>query len=291
MIGRKGDYAFASNFLALMSDIRPRRSGQLSYMHSERRYAAISTAADGVFIDAAGRSERASLDITGSGIDGEDRKAREAQASLEGYGACVIWRQCQQSVDGIYLSHSPNGPDFYDGRRNWPQNRMAEDRLKFVSVFSAYGCQASRWKSKGQLSSGVALRHRNVDQSHTALLNDLSLSSLCNPGFHHRMSGSERWVTCKREFAARSEDTNAIVSFGICNWQDESGLRQVGPAGDGCHLLVGKAISLQHDRDRISHQRRGRKGVYHAVSPVHHSLLIQEIQLPGKGCLVDVRSG
>ena len=62
-------------------------------------------------------------------------------------------------------------------------------------------------------------------------------------------------MPCERQLAPGREDPQAVVGGIRRGWQDERGLGEVRPAGEGRHVAVGDAVGVEDDGDRVAVER------------------------------------
>jgi hypothetical protein len=74
-----------------------------------------------------------------------------------------------------------------------------------------------------------------------------------------------------REFQlfARGEDTKARQSFIFCGLLNEDSFRKIHLARDGQHGVIGEAIAVSNDRERIAFEARGGENVKGVVAAFH----------------------
>ena len=94
----------------------------------------------------------------------------------------------------------------------------------------------------------------DADEPHAALLHDVLL---LRRGARRQpdMATAERRMSGKRQLPLRREDAHPIVGFRIRRRQQERGFAEIGPVGDGRHVLVRQAIRADHDGERIALER------------------------------------
>jgi hypothetical protein len=69
--------------------------------------------------------------------------------------------------------------------------------------------------------------------------------------------------------SARREDLDAVVGPGRRGRQEERRLRQVRPAREPQHLLVGETLAVEDDRERVARERLGGEDVDLAEASPH----------------------
>ena len=81
--------------------------------------------------------------------------------------------------------------------------------------------------------------------------------------------GAEGRVPGERKLLHRGEDPHPVVRPLVGRRQQERGLRQVGPAGEQPHLLVGEPVRPVHDRHRVANEWLFGEHVDLSELPVH----------------------
>lgn len=69
------------------------------------------------------------------------------------------------------------------------------------------------------------------------------------------MSSADSRMARERQLAFDGEDAYVIVRIRVGRLDEERGLGQVGPAGDGLHLGAVEVVGLEHDCKRIAFER------------------------------------
>src|SRR5690349_23142214 len=108
-----------------------------------------------------------------------------------------------------------------------------------------------RRRREGQAPLGPP--HR--DQPGTAFLDDGVRIGRLAAGLPPGMAGAERGVPGERQLPGRREDPDEVIGPGRARRQHERGLRQVRPARERLHLLVGEPLGAEHHRDRVAEVR------------------------------------
>jgi hypothetical protein len=66
------------------------------------------------------------------------------------------------------------------------------------------------------------------------------------------MAGAQSGVAGKRQFTPRAKNPHSVVSVWLGGRQHESGLRQIGPVGEGLHVRSAQARSIHYHRQRVA---------------------------------------
>ena len=89
-------------------------------------------------------------------------------------------------------------------------------------------------------------------------------------GLQPGMAGPQRGMPGERQFPGRGEDPDQVIGPGVARRQHERGLRQVRPVRELLHLLVGKPVRAEHDRDRVA-EIRGIGEDVHLTKLIRHT--------------------
>jgi hypothetical protein len=118
---------------------------------------------------------------------------------------------------------------------------------------------------EGQAGRGAPQR----DQAGLAFLHDDvapgGRAARLQPG----VGGAEGGVPGERQLLRRGEDPHPVVRPLVGRRQQEGGLRQVGPAGEQPHLIVGEPVRPVHHRHRVANERLFCEYVNLPELPVH----------------------
>ena len=105
-----------------------------------------------------------------------------------------------------------------------------------------------------------------LNEPDAAFLNEPAIASHNAACLNRRMRSSERRMAGKWQLAARSENTEPVISVRPLRRQQERRLRQVGPGSHSLHRLRVQALRIQHDGNRVASKRGSGEDVDDLVS-------------------------
>ena len=131
-----------------------------------------------------------------------------------------------------------------------PRRRPARDGLPHRGLVELAGPQQVG-RPEGE---GAALLPQ-LDQAEAALLHEASLPRRHTPGSQPRVGAAQRRMSGERQLTQGCEDPQPVVRRGVGGRQQEGGLGEVRPPGEGRHLRVGEAGGVVHHGHRVAGER------------------------------------